>query len=185
MYLGDNTGYIQVYRNNNNNISFLSYRTGDTLSVTGVVLQYDRTSPYFDGYELVPRYQSDLVVGGVPDTTAPSYAPAARMEVESKPFYPDVGEVFPITYAAPDRSHTVMTVYDLQGRIVRTLADTEYDGRPAIPQLGDDRVAGWDGRDDLRRLVSPGVYVLRLEVTDTDDETSVVTAPAVVGAKLR
>jgi hypothetical protein len=78
-----------------------------------------------------------------------------------------------------------MTVYDLQGRVVRTLADAEYDGRPAIPQLGDDRIAGWDGRDDLRRLVSPGVYVLRLEVTDTDDETSVVTAPAVVGARLR
>ena len=185
MYLGDDTGFIQIYRNNNNNVSFATFRSGDTLSVSGVVLQYDRTSPYFDGYELVPRYQSDLVVGGIPDTTAPSYAPEALMDVESRPFYPDVGEVFPITYAAPDRSHTVMTVYDLQGRVVRTLADSMYDGRSALPQLGDGRIRGWDGRDDMRRLVPPGVYLLRLEVTNRDDETSVVTAPAVVGAKLR
>lgn len=185
MYLGDDSGYIQVYRNYNNNVSFTSYRSGDTLTVTGVVLQYDRTSPYFDGYELVPRYQSDIVEGGIPDTTAPVYAPEARLAVESRPFYPDVGEVFPVTYAAPDRSRTVMTVYDLQGRVVRTLADAVYDGRSSLPMLGDDRIAGWDGRDDLRRLVSPGVYLLRLEVTNRDDETSIVTAPAVVGAKLR
>jgi hypothetical protein len=185
MYLGDDTGYIQVYRNNNANVSFGSFRSGDTLAVTGVVLQYDRTSPYFDGYELVPRYQSDLAEGGIPDTTAPVFASEAQLTVEPKPFRPDVGEVFPITYAAPDRSRTVMTVYDLQGRIVRTLADAVYDGRSAIPQPGHNRIAGWDGRDDLRRLVPPGVYVLRLEVTDTEDEMSVVTAPAVVGARLR
>lgn len=187
MYLGDETDYIQIYRANNNSVNFGSFRADDTLTVTGVVLQYDRTSPYFDGYELVPRYQSDLVVGGIPDTTAPVYAAEARLTVKPRPFHPDVGEAFPITYAAPDRSHTVMTVYDLQGRIVRTLvpAGTVYDGRSTLPQLGGERMRGWDGRDDMRRLVSPGVYVLRLEVTDRNDETSVVTAPAVVGARLR
>jgi hypothetical protein len=185
MYIGDDTGYIQVYRNNNPGVSFTGFRTGDTLSVTGVVLQYDRTSPYFDGYELVPRYQDDLLVGGIPDTTAPVYAPEAEITVESKPFHPDVGEALPIAYAAPERSRTVMTVYDLQGRVVRTLVDGEYDGRSDLPTLGGERVRGWDGRDDLRRLVVPGAYVVRLEVTDRDDSVSIVTVPAVVGARLK
>ncbi|MBM3308369.1 MAG: hypothetical protein FJY74_08585 [Candidatus Eisenbacteria bacterium] len=185
MYLGDNTGYVQVFRNFNDNITFAPYRSGDTLTVTGVVLQYDRTSPYFDGYELVPRYQSDIVEGGIPDTTAPVYAPKAELSVESKPFYPDVGEVFPIGYAAPDRSRTVMTVYDLQGRVVRSLVDCEYNGRSALPQFGRERIRGWDGRDDLRRLVVPGVYIVRFEITEEDGSAGVATAPAVVGAKLR
>jgi hypothetical protein len=185
MYLGDDTGYIQIYRNNNAGVSFMDFRAGDTLAVTGVVLQYDRTAPYFDGYELVPRYQDDMLLGGIPDTTAPVYAPDAEVSVESKPFHPDVGEAFPIAYAAPERSRTVMTIYDLQGRVVRTLVDGEYDGRTDLPALGPERVRGWDGRDDLRRLVVPGAYILRLEVTDRDDSVSIVTVPAVVGARLK
>jgi len=185
MYLGDDTGFIQIYQSYNDSVSFAPYRLGDTLTVTGVVLQYDRTSPYFDGYELVPRWQRDIVEGGVPDTTSPVFAPEARMTVDGRPFYPDIGEVLEIGYAAPDRSATVMSVYDLQGRVVRTLVDGTYTGRTALPLVGGERVPGWDGRDDLRRRVQPGVYILRLEVTTREDDTSVVTAPAVVGARLK
>jgi hypothetical protein len=69
--------------------------------------------------------------------------------------------------------------------VVRTLVDGEYDGRSDLPTLGGERVRGWDGRDDLRRLVVPGAYVVRLEVTDRDDSVSIVTVPAVVGARLK
>jgi hypothetical protein len=62
MYIGDpfSGASIQVYSNNNANLDFTLFVPGDTLEVTGVVLQYDRAAPYFEGYELVPRYQSDI-----------------------------------------------------------------------------------------------------------------------------
>lgn len=60
MDLDDGTGVLEVYRSFNDSTSFYSFGEGDTLRVTGVVSQYDRTPPYFEGYELIPRFQRDL-----------------------------------------------------------------------------------------------------------------------------
>ncbi len=104
-------------------------------------------------------------------------------------FYPDIGEVLPIYYKAPSESRTVLTIYDLQGRVVRTLMADDYDGYSDMPihydQLFPFRVGvrGWDGRDDLLRAVPAGTYICRLEAID-GDESHVATAPMVVGARL-
>ena len=50
-----------------------------------------------------------------------------------------------------------VALYDLAGRRVRVL----WDGQPAA--AGRKRLA-WDGRDDSGRLVSPGHYLLRVEI---------------------
>lgn len=176
---------IDVYQAYNDSVTLAPYAVGDTLEITGVVSQYDETSPYFDGYQLIPRYQRDIVHWVPPPPPPPVFAGEASMEVTAKPFYPDVGEILPIVYAAPDESHTVMTIYDLQGRVVRTLLDCCYDGQSGLPRFYSSGVRGWDGRDDLKRLVPIGTYVLRLEVTDTDGTATTEVAPAVVGAKLR
>lgn len=41
-------------------VSFAAYDVGDTLRVTGILLQRDLTPPFLGGYELVPRFQHDI-----------------------------------------------------------------------------------------------------------------------------
>ena len=198
-----------VYQGYNDQVNFDVYSVGDTLDVTGFVLQYDTSAPYLSGYEIVPRTQSDMAhFEPVPppfigfssdvqlsfteivdvDTTGVVALPVLG-ESKAPEFYPDIGEVLPIYYKAPRESRTVLTVYDLQGRVVRTLMADEYDGYSDMP-IHYDRlfpfrvgVRGWDGRDDLLRLVPTGTYICRLEAVE-DSETLVTTAPMVVGARL-
>jgi hypothetical protein len=59
-----------------------------------------------------------------------------------------------ITFALPQRSVVTLTVYNVLGQKVRTLADRSY-------SAGEQSVA-WDGRDDRGTEVSSGVYFYRL-----------------------
>ena len=124
--------------------------------------------------------------------TAVDTSGAAVLGDEKAPvFYPDIGEILPIYYKAPAESRTIMKLYDLQGRLVRTLLDEDYDGYSGLPnhyerlfpyKMG---VRGWDGRDDLRRLAPAGTYICRFEATTPGGSTEAVTAPLVVGARLK
>jgi len=180
---------IQVYDSGNSATDFSAFDIGDTLDVTGVTLQYDRDAPYFDGWELVPRFQSDLKYADAPEPGEPEFWPNAALRAPAKPFLPELGYVMPIEYSAPEESSVQIEVFDLQGRRVRTLVAGEYTGYSDMPGYYQDDffvtgVQGWDGRDELKRLVPAGTYIVRLEATDRDGDTSVATMPVVVGVKL-
>ncbi len=180
---------IQIYQSNNDSTDFSVFDIGDTLDVTGVLLQYDRDQPYFDGWELVPRFQRDLKYADAPEPGDPEYWPNATLRAPAKPFVPELGYVMPIEYAAPRESIVTIEVYDLQGRRVRTLTEGEYTGFSDLPGYYKDDfyvtgVQGWDGRDELKRLVPAGTYIVRLEAADRDGDKSVATMPVVVGVKL-
>lgn len=179
---------IQVY-GANPDVDLGVYDVGDTIDVTGIVMQYDRTPPFFDGWELSPRSQDDMKFAVPPPAPDPEFWPNAALGVPPRVFRPDMGEVIPISYLASERSTATMEIYDLQGRVVRTLTEGEYTGYSEIPEFFKDDffvtgTFGWDGRDDLRRLVPAGVYVCRLEVEDRDGQVSTATAPVVVGIDL-
>ncbi|MCK4511308.1 hypothetical protein KAW64_06185 [bacterium] len=179
---------IQVYWANEE-LDLGVFDIGDTIDVTGNMMQYDRTAPFFDGYELSPRYQSDIKKAIAPPPPDPEFSSKAALRIPTQVFRPHGNEIIPIVYLAPDRSEVTMKIYDLQGRVVRTLTEEEYTGYSTIPEfLKDDFFVegtnGWDGRDDLRRLAPAGAYVCRLEVKDGDGLVSVSTAPIVVGVKL-
>ena len=181
---------IQVY-GANSEIDLNVYDIGDTIDVTGNIMQYDREAPFFDGYELSPRYQSDMKMAIVPPgwPPDPEFWPNAALRIPTQVFRPHGNEVIPIVYLAPDRSAVTMKIYDLQGRVVRTLTEEEYTGYSSIPEFYKEDffvqgTKGWDGRDDLRRLAPAGAYVCRLEVEDGDGQVTVSTAPIVVGVKL-
>jgi hypothetical protein len=62
-------------------------------------------------------------------------------------------------YALAAREHVELTIYDVQGRAVRTLVNgTEVAGPHAV---------AWDGRNDAGVTLSPGVYLARLSVGET------------------
>ncbi len=192
MYIGDPWSHasVQVYQSNIEGTDFSVFIPGDTLQVTGVILQYDRAAPYLEGFELVPRFQTDMQYAPPAVPPVPTYWTEALLNIPAAPFRPDLGEIMPITYAAPDRSDTKIEIYDLQGRVVRILTDDVYEGVSTLPEyyrhgFYSEGIRGWDGRDEYRRIVPAGAYICRMEVEDPDGNTSVAIAPAVVGVKLK
>ncbi len=169
IYIDDGSGSIQVYQNFTD-LDFSGYALGDSIEVTGVLLQYDYSAPYFSGYELAPRYPSDLV------TLTSHFEEAAQVEVEAKVLDVDEDDTISIRYNGAKASHVAVIVYDLQGRSVATL----YDGWCLGPQR-----TTWDGRDDDGRKVPPGVYVCHVESRPrVGGELTRAGAPIVVGMKL-
>ncbi|MFH1502062.1 MAG: hypothetical protein ABIG03_03350 [Candidatus Eisenbacteria bacterium] len=192
MYIGDpwSGASVQVYQANIAGTDFTVFVPGDTVEITGIMLQYDRAAPYLEGWELVPRYQTDMRFADPVIPPPPVYWSDAVLTVPASPFRPDMGEILPIVYAAPDRSDVRMDIYDLQGRVVRTLTDGTYDGLSALPEFYrpgfyGEGIRGWDGRDTYRRIVPAGTYICRLEVEGPDGNATVATAPAVVGVRLK
>jgi hypothetical protein len=90
--------------------------------------------------------------------------------VPHNPFVPHLDGQMEITYIAPQGEEVRLRVYDSVGREVFVMVHEEA---PA----GGVRTIRWDGRDDLRQELSPGLYLLHLEVSATGDRT---VAPVVV-----
>lgn len=64
------------------------------------------------------------------------------------------------------RGHTTLRIYDVTGRLVRTLVDRRLDR--------DRHRVVWDGTDDSGRLVASGIYVYRLRAADFTAMTKMV-----------
>jgi hypothetical protein len=59
-YIDDGTDVVEVYRAAPDSVDFSWVNYGDRLCVTGVLGQYDRTPPYLEDYELMPRTSRDI-----------------------------------------------------------------------------------------------------------------------------
>lgn len=169
-YIDDGSGSVQVYQNFSD-LDFGEYAIGDSVEVTGVVLQYDRTKPYLGGYELAPRYASDMVVRST------HYAGEAAIDLTAvRVLDIDEDESIGISYNAPRGANVAVRVFDLKGRSIATL----YDGFCLGPQR-----ASWDGRDDNGAKVPPGVYICHIQAKERQSgDVTDAAVPIVVGMKL-
>ena len=135
----------------------------ENLAVTFALMPYDPASPN------IPGYEGDSM---------------AELVVPPLTFLPSLGEIFPIDFVTMPNSETKLRILDLEGRVVRTLYDSRFDGFASIiPGQFTRRV--WDGRDDEFELVPTGMYIVHMAVrnrTDGDEES--LTAPAVVATRL-
>ncbi len=106
----------------------------------------------------------------------------ALLSVEPRVFVPNRGsytdtEGFLIGFNVPTNSDIVLRLYDIEGRMVRTLIDEEQYAGPGQ--------VIWNGRDEIREVVPIGVYICYLEATDRDKgKTTADQAPIVVGTPL-
>jgi hypothetical protein len=168
-YIDDGTGSIQVYQNFTD-LDFSVFAVGDRVRVTGALLQYDQNSPYFAGYELAPRYQSDMV------KLEDDYSSSAKIATEAKVLDIGSGEEIEISYNATKASNVVVRIFDLQGREVKTL----FDGMCLGPQR-----QLWDGKNDEGEKMPAGVYVCSIQVRERDTGgSSDAAVPIVIGRKL-
>jgi hypothetical protein len=121
---------------------------------TGQVRYLWRSPSYSFTNDGLPRsYRFELYEGAtrtVAGVADPAGA-AGRLTASPNPFNPRTTLRFDLPQAGAAR----LAVYDLAGRLVRTLVDG------SLPQ-GANEVA-WDGRDETGRPVSTGAYVARLE----------------------
>jgi M6 family metalloprotease-like protein len=60
-----------------------------------------------------------------------------------------------IMFTVPGKAHTSLSIYNIEGRLVKTLVDGEFEGGV--------KTVAWDGRDARGNLVSTGVYLYRLK----------------------
>jgi hypothetical protein len=117
--------------------------------------------------------------GGTPGRQNSIAAPVGRyasvLHVVPNPFSPDGDgreDHAVVSYRlAADAGYTIVRIFDLSGRLIRTLTERERGGYEGE--------AVWDGRDDLSRRVRMGMYILHLDACDGSGRP-VATARTVV-----
>jgi hypothetical protein len=160
-----------------------SWHHPDVIDTKGRSLE--RINPNIDSND--PRNWSTCtnILGGTPGKVNSimtlSRTSNSFISISPNPFSPD-GDGFEdfciIRYTLPLMTSTVsVKIYDIKGRLVRTLANGELAGRQGE--------LVWNGFDDNKQRARIGVYVIFLEATDRSSG-KVVTAKAVavVAAKL-
>ena len=99
-------------------------------------------------------------------------------------------ETYPIRFSVPITTGgttatagsraILLRVFDLQGRLRRTLLDSKRLGTEPLPST-----VAWNGRDDATELVPAGTYVVHLLVVDNrTGEREVLQMPVVVATRL-
>jgi hypothetical protein len=159
---GDADVRVALFRNSTNNRVWLG-RAGRQWELTES-MNFDYTAPATDYYGLVVfanrrgktgsytlRVSRASGVTGIdPEPLAPSQF--ALYQNAPNPFNPSTE----IRYDVPSSGgHVQLRVYDVHGRLVRTLVDTREEGGA--------KSLIWDARDDSGALVATGVYFYRLD----------------------
>jgi hypothetical protein len=92
---------------------------------------------------------TDILVTGAPVTEAPAFARLLRNY--PNPFNPATR----IQFTLPRDAQVSLRVFDVQGRLVRTLIDSYVAAGP--------RTVDWDGKDNSGATLASGTYFLRLQ----------------------
>lgn len=160
---------VAVRVNESTGISVSNISAGTRLFLIGLGGQYDSEPPYDSGYQLLPRYQSDIQI------YEPSISSGFHLTLLTvNPFAPSLGEILNMEYGGPSGMRFSVTIFDRSGRDVRHLANS----RPA----GD--VVQWNGKNDSGEILPIGPYVVLLEGADTDGKRYTTTETVVIAAPL-
>jgi hypothetical protein len=183
---GETTTRPLVVMNQGNQALVMTATAGDFLSLTGDQAEipayaYQVIEVTIETSGLAPGTHTTDVVVASNDPQNPSLAIPVTVEVTGditaagdaprafalqgavpNPFNPQTT----IHFSLPASGHADLRLYDVQGRLVRTLVDGT---RPAGANQ-----ARWDGRDDRGRSVASGTYFARLQAAGQQSVESLV-----------
>jgi hypothetical protein len=98
---------------------------------------------------------------GSKNSVSTSYSDKLELTIEPNPFSPD-GDGFEdeviFRYTLPAVSELTLRIYDVKGRLIKTLMEDE-------PQVSGE--IRWDGKDDKNRTVRVGIYIVWAEANGT------------------
>ena len=124
---------------------------GDSITVRGIL------DFAFDDYKIQPRDDADILPYNPADAVGVSVAAGAPLafSLHQNTPNPFTGRNTQIAFSLPNRGLATLRVFDVQGRLVRTLVSGPVEaGR---------HVVDWNGRNESDREVSTGVYFYRLQ----------------------
>jgi hypothetical protein len=159
---------LAVRVNGSTGISVAGINPGIMLFLTGLGGQYDSEPPYDSGYQILPRYQTDL------DVYSPDIPSGFHLDVSASPFSPSTGEYTVIEYGGPSGYRFTLRVFDRAGRTVATLAQSRTGSE----------ILEWGGRDDSDEYLPVGPYLMLLEGFDDDGNRYTTTETVVIAAPL-
>ena len=119
---------------------------------------------HYAEFKIEPREESDITVL-VPCTAGIRSDEKLSLRLAQNAPNPFTGETV-IKFSVPRQMGVKMSVYDISGRLVKTIADGKMDA-------GEHTVT-WDGRDTFSRSVSPGIYFLRMSTADRSFQKKMV-----------
>ncbi len=119
--------------------------------VVGVVTQYDSDSPYWSGYEIMPRALGDILVG-IEEEEGNLPKVYALSQNYPNPF----GSGTTIRYQLPKTGKVTIGIYNILGERIATLVDEQ--------QKAGHYNAYWNGKDDRGNKIASGIYFCRMDV---------------------
>lgn len=159
------------------------WQNSEVASTTGIALE--RINPNLSSNDRRNWNSSANSLGGTPGkqnsiftVTLPSQS---KITISPNPFSPD-GDGFEdftiISYQLPMQiSQVRMKIFDVKGRLVRTLMNNELSGSAGQ--------VVWDGLDDNKQKLRMGIYVIFIEALDAvGGVVETAKAAAVVAGKL-
>lgn len=166
------TGVVSGFNDNNGMMYVILPRDADDLVITS-----DR-GPGISNTALTPSYPIGLEEMGGSLRIPMEGTAAASLQIPPRVLIPGCGEQVPITYNAPVNSDLLIQIYDIEGNLVATLMDAQYD--PTRSELA------WDGRDRLEEIVPIGVYICYAEATERlSGRVTTARAPIVVAVPFK
>jgi hypothetical protein len=144
--------------------NLIGYTIDVMKDVTGHVYDYYHvTATDFSGNEGEESSVSNTFAGipGLPDARDIPTAFALRQN-RPNPF----GTSTLIAFDLPEATGARIKVYDTHGRIIKTLTNKNYEGGR--------HVVTWRGNDESGKMVSPGVYFIRMEAGEFEDMKKVM-----------
>jgi hypothetical protein len=149
MSLTNSGGTISLFDPDHNLQSF----TWDKDCGDGISLE--RISP--DEEEWFCCIDSNKSTPGKKNSVSVEYSDKIQLKISPNPFSPD-GDGFEdevtFQYTLPQMSELTFKIYDVRGRLIKTLMEDE-------PQVAGEII--WDGRDDENRMVRVGIYIVLAE----------------------
>ncbi|NIA23714.1 MAG: T9SS type A sorting domain-containing protein, partial [Proteobacteria bacterium] len=174
MQIWNGQAIIDVRINNSTGIPdaaiFKNLKNGDYISMAGIEGQYDKTTPYTTGYQLMPRFIEDLSLYTPSDTTT-----AMGIKLYPNPFRPDNGEMLNIQITGPQNGKYDLKLYDLKGRLVKTFAENASSGNT---------VYWWNGRDEHDSYLNIGAYIVVYTLKLPDGSRKRINKAVVIGTQL-
>ena len=85
-------------------------------------------------------------------------------------------------FTFPEESRVIIRIFDISGRFITSLIDKYYENSGTV--YCNDPPASFNGRDRLGQILSPGTYIMHMEVMNPKTgDTQTDAAPIVIGVK--
>lgn len=159
------------------------------VKITGEVGVYCRSENnlnIYSDWQILVEYETDIEILEVLEKSGEFVNDSSieDISIDPAPFViiPSLGETLDFSFTVLKETRAIVRIFDLSGRFITSLADDYYELSGKISH--EEGLAPWDGRDQLGQIVSPGTYIMHLEVfSPATGETRTAAAPIVVGVK--